>query len=224
MSAKSFNRREFVSGALVGIAATSATGIWLHKSSSTPPESTGGSIFQTDKAARITTLSYIAADQSRCTGCGICEAECAFAHGQGLDLWASRLQTKSFEPGLNIISICASCSDAPCIAACPKEIGALTRDRITGAILLNEAKCTGCRACIAACDKDRSSVIRLSRDGGKVLGICDLCNGDPACVKVCPEQCLSIVPANQDGKRLAAKPAAVAKSLSRNIFRSGRTS
>ena len=224
MSDKHFNRREFVMGALGGIAVGAATGAWLRGSLSTPPETPGGSVFHTDKAARITTLSYIAVDHARCTGCGVCEAECAAAHGKGFDFWQSRIQTKSFEPGLDITAVCASCADAPCVAACPKEAGALTRDRVNGSILLNEAKCIGCRACLAVCDKDRAGVIRLSRDGGKVLGICDLCGGDPTCVKVCPEQCLSIVPANQDGRRFAAKPADIAEKLSRNIFRSGRTS
>ena len=212
------------SALLAVLAAGTAAGAWLRGSLSTPPETPGGSVFQTDKAARITTLSYIAVDQARCTGCGVCEAECAIAHGKGFDFWQSRIRSNSFEPGLDITSVCTSCADAPCIAACPKEAGALTRDRITNAILLNEAKCIGCRACIAACDKDRSGVIRLSRDGGKALGICDLCGSDPACVKVCPEQCLAIVPANQDGRRFAVKPEVIARTLSRNIFRSGRTS
>ena len=223
MMAKHFNRREFVVGALIGMAAGGAAGAWLRGSSSSPPENPGGSVFHTDKAARITTTSYITVDQLSCTGCGICEAECAVAHGQGFDVWPSRIQSKAFEPGLDITVLCASCTDAPCVAACPKNVGALSRDRITGAILLNEAKFIGCGSCIAACAKDRSGIIRTGR-GGKAIGICDLCGGDPACVKVCPEQCLSIVPANQDGRRFAAKPDAIAKSLSRKLYRTGGTS
>ena len=222
MNLPHFNRREFVIGALSGIAAGTAAGVLLQKSSSTPPDSPGGSVFQTDKAARLTTPSYIAVDYSRCSGCGICEAECAIAHGNVFDTWHSRIRAQHFEPALAIASLCASCTDAPCMAACPKEAGALTRNHITGAIILSEAKCIGCRACITACAKDRSDVIRMNREGTKAIGICDLCGDDPACVKVCPEQCLSIVPANQDGRRFAAKPYDIAVTLSRNIFRSGR--
>ena len=221
MTGKPFNRRDFVIGSLAGIAVGATAGALLRKSSPTPPESPGGAVFQTDRAARITTFSYIAVDHARCSGCGICEAECSIVHGSSFDPWRSRIQPKPFEPALDIVNICVSCSDAPCVAACPKEADALTRDRITGAIILNEAKCIGCRACVAACAKDRTEVVRMSRDGSKALGICDLCSGDPACVKVCPEQCLSIVPANQDGRRFAAKPDAIAKNLARNIFRSG---
>jgi len=197
-------------------------GSLLRKSSSVPSASSGGSVFHTDRAARITTLSYIAVDHSRCSGCGICEAECALAREKTFDTWRSRIRIHHFEPSLDIAAICASCSDAPCVAACPKDAGALTRDPLTGAVLLNEAKCIGCGACLKACAKDRSNVIRMSRDGKKALGICDLCGGDPACVKICPEQCLSLVPANQDGRNLAAKPGEIARSLSRSVYRSGR--
>ncbi len=222
MSRLLFSRRDFVIGALTGTAA--GAGIMLalsHKRSLAPSGSSGGSVFHTDRAARITTLSYIAVDHARCTGCGICQAECALVREKSLDTLRSRIRLHHFEPSLDIAAICASCNDAPCIAACPKEAGALTRDSLTGAILLDEAKCIGCQACMKVCAKDRADVIRLNRDGKKVLGICDLCGGDPACVKACPEQCLSLVPANQNGRHLAANPANIAHSLSHTIYRSG---
>jgi Fe-S-cluster-containing hydrogenase component 2 len=223
MSRLTFNRRDFVIGALTGTAAGAGImGALLRKSSSPPSGSSGGSIFHTDRASRITTLSYIAVDSARCTGCGTCEAECAIMREKTFDTWRSRIRVRHFEPSLDIASLCAICGDAPCVAVCPKEAGALTRDPLTGAVILNEEKCIGCRACLTVCAKDRADVIRMSRDGKKALGICDLCGGDPACVKACPEQCLSLVPANQDGRNLAAKPGDIARSLSRSVYRSGR--
>ena len=218
-----FSRRDFVLGTLAG--ATAGAGVMavlLRKSPSTPPLDQGGSVFHTDHAARITTPSYIAVDYARCTGCRTCETECALSHEKTFDITRSRIRVYHFEPSLDIASLCAGCNDAPCLEACPKDVVAITRDSLTGAILLSEAKCIGCRACLNACAKDRSDVIRMSRDGSKALGICDLCGGDPACVKACPEQCLSIVPTNQDGRSLAAKPTDISRSLSRSIFRSGR--
>lgn len=194
----------------------------LRKSPSSPPSTKGGSVFHTDRAARITTLSYIAVDHARCTGCRICETECALFHEKSFDIGRSRIRAHHFEPSLDIAALCAGCTDAPCIAACPKDVVALTRDAITGAILISESKCTGCRACLNACAIDRSDVIRMSRDGSKAIGICDLCGGDPVCVKACPEQCLSLVPANQDGRSLAGSPATLARSVSRSVYRSGR--
>ena len=223
MTCLTFSRREFVIGALAG--ATAGAGITaalLRKSSSVPSGSSGGSVFHTDRAARITTLSYIAVDHARCSGCGICEAECAIVHDHALDTERSRIRVHHFEPALAIASVCSGCGDAPCLSACPKDVVALSRDRLTGAILLDEAKCIGCGACQTACARERSGVIRMRRDGKKACGICDLCGGDPACVKACPERCLSLVPANQDGRDLAVKSAAIAQSLSRHLYRSGR--
>ena len=223
MSRLKFTRRDFVIGAITGsVAGAGITSALLRKSVSNPSDLSGGSVFHTDRAARITTLSYIAVDNARCTGCGICESECSLRHEKTFDTWNSRIHVRHFEPSLDIASVCASCNDAPCVAACPKEAGALTRDQLTGAILLNHSKCIGCGACLQVCSKDRSDVIRMSRDGKKAVGICDLCGGDPACIKVCPEQCLSLVPANQKGIHFAASPEKIARSLYQGIYRSGR--
>ena len=221
MTRVSFSRRSFVSGVLTGAVAGAGIAAALLRKN-TAPKDPSSAVFQTDRAARITTTSFIAADQARCSGCKICEAECALVRERSMDFGRSRITARRFEPSVDVVSLCTGCSDAPCVAVCPKEAGALTRDRLTGAVLLNETKCIGCQACLDACAKDRSAVIRMSRDGKKARGICDLCGGDPACVKVCPEQCLSIVPANMDGKELAVKPAAIALSLARNLYRSGR--
>ena len=221
MTRLSFSRRSFVTGVLTGaVAGAGISALLLRKSS--PPPDLSTAVFRTDRAARITTTSFIAVNYARCSGCKICEAECSLVREHSLDYWRSRVISHRFEPSLDIVSLCAGCSDAPCVSSCPSEVGALGRDRLTGAILLNESKCIGCQACLEACAKDRSAVIRMSRDGKKALGICDLCGGDPACVKVCPEQCLSIVPANMDGKNLAAKPADIARQLALSMYRSGR--
>ena len=223
MSRFSFSRRDFVVGAIAGTAAgATIVAAVLRKKTNPDTASVGNSVFKTDRAARITTPSFIAVDYARCSGCRICEAECALVREHSFDLWRSRIKAHRFEPQLDIVSLCAGCADAPCVSVCPKDVVALTRDPQTGAILLNESKCIGCQACIHACSKDRTAVIRMSRDGKKALGLCDLCGGDPACVKVCPEQCLSIVPANVDGKVLAANPTEIARSLSLSVYRAGR--
>ena len=222
MSHFSFSRRDFVVGAIAGTAAgATIVAALLRKKAPSDAALSGNSVFKTDRAARITTPSFIAIDHARCSGCRICEAECALVREHSFDFWRSRIRAHRFEPQLDVISLCAGCADAPCVSVCPKEVVALTRDTQTGAILLNESKCIGCQACINACAKDRTAVLRMSRDGKKALGLCDLCGGDPACVKACPEQCLSIVPANIDGKVLAAKPAEIARSLSLSVYRAG---
>jgi Fe-S-cluster-containing hydrogenase component 2 len=223
MSRFSFSRRDFVVGAIAGTAAgATIVAALLRKKTNPDTASAGNAVFKTDRASRITTPSFIAIDHARCSGCRVCEAECALVREHSFDLGRSRIKAHRFEPQLDVIALCAGCADAPCVSVCPKEVVALTRDTQTGAVLLNESKCIGCQACIKACAKDRTAVIRLSRDGKKAIGLCDLCGGDPACVKVCPERCLSVVPANVDGKILAANPSEIARSLSQSVYRVGR--
>ena len=223
MSRLTFSRRDFVLGAVAGTAAGAGIVAALFKRKSPSDLSAGSnSVFHTDLAGRITTPSFITVDQARCSGCRICEAECVLIRENSFDFLRSRVRVHRFEPPLDIVSLCAGCADAPCVSVCPPEAAALSRDPRTGAILLNESKCIGCQACIKACAKDRSAVIRISRDGKKALGLCDLCGGDPACVKACPEHCLSIVPANVDGKNMAAAPVIISGQVSRSVYRSGR--
>jgi Fe-S-cluster-containing hydrogenase component 2 len=225
MNRSPFSRRDFIIGAAIGsVTGAGILAALLRKKINSASTLTNASVFHTDRIARIANLSYIAVDYAHCSGCRICEAECCLVREKSFDLWRSRIRLHRFEPTIDIAAICAGCADAPCVASCPTEAGALGRDPLTGAVMLNEDKCIGCQACLNSCAKDRSGIIRMSRDGKKALGICDLCRGDPACVKVCPEKCLSIVPANIDGKNLAAKPSAIAGSLSRSLYRLRRGS
>lgn len=211
-----FTRREFVIGAVTGAAAGAVvTGIATKGGGPAPvkPEA----VKQGDKKIKVP--SYIAVDYAKCTGCRICEVECALFHEKKPDLARSRIKTYYFNPPVDVPSLCAKCGDAPCIKACPEKVAALTKDKTTGAVLLDEKKCIACWACIEACAKDRTDVIRKSADEKVVVGICDLCGGDPTCVKSCREGALSIVPVYQDGKYFAAKPADIARAVAKNLYK-----
>jgi Fe-S-cluster-containing dehydrogenase component len=77
------------------------------------------------------------------------------------------------------------------VKACPVE--AFHRDEKTGAVLIDDDVCIGCRLCIDECpfggisiDPDKERVIK-----------CDLCGGDPQCVKYCPTSALQYVRADR---------------------------
>jgi len=215
-------RREFVVGAVAGAAVGAAVaGVAMKGDSGKPPSAASGDM--TGKTAavgkRIKSPSYIAVDYAKCTGCRNCEVECALFHEKKPDLNKSRIKTYYFNPPVDVPSLCAKCNDAPCIKACPEKVGALSKDKTTGAVLLDEKKCIGCWACIEACSRDRADVIRKSKDGKTVDGICDLCGGDPSCVKACKEGVLSIVPVYQDGKYFAARPADIARAVAKNMYK-----
>lgn len=213
-----FTRREFVVGAVVGAAVGAGiTGV-ATKSGKAPavaePQQAG--------AKPIKAPSYIAVDYAKCTGCRNCEVECALFHEKKPDLARSRIKVYYFNPPVDVPSLCAKCGDSPCIKACPEKVGALTKDKTTGAVLVDEKKCIACWACIEPCAKDRANVIRKSKDGKTVVGICDLCGGDPSCVKACPEGALTIVPVYQDGKYFAAKPEQIARAVASNLYSASR--
>jgi len=60
-------------------------------------------------------------------------------------------------------------------------MGALATSPKTGAVLVNDEKCTACGVCIKACP---GAVPHLHPVKKTVL-ICDLCDGQPQCAKIC---------------------------------------
>lgn len=74
---------------------------------------------------------------------------------------------------------CQQCDTAPCMNVCPSS--ALKRDALTGAIIVDEALCIGCKMCVSACP---FGCIYFA-PGLKFAVKCNLCNGDPKCVQNC---------------------------------------
>ncbi|MCD6195209.1 MAG: 4Fe-4S binding protein, partial [Staphylothermus sp.] len=85
------------------------------------------------------------------------------------------------------IAVCRHCDPAPCVNVC--EFDALRVEN--GRIILDQSKCTTCKACISVCP---FGAIRKSYGGELVK--CDLCDGDPACVRVCPTGAIKYIPAH----------------------------
>lgn len=124
---------------------------------------------------------WIARDFSKCSGCRKCEIACSLFHENRIWPEASRIRVFMLVPGLEFPHFCAQCEDYPCVEAC--QVNALSMDSKTGAVLVNEEKCTGCGQCIDACS---GRVPHMHPTENHIL-ICDLCGGDPECVKVCQE-------------------------------------
>lgn len=131
----------------------------------------------------------ITAKKELCTDCRICELVCSLNKAGELNVWKARLRVK---PGVKIGTfeplICRHCSKPPCLSACPIP-GAMHLDKHTGAVVISEEKCTGCRVCLEACP---FGVIFLDPDGNVLK--CDLCGGDPLCVRYCPTRPANSLP------------------------------
>jgi Fe-S-cluster-containing dehydrogenase component/DMSO reductase anchor subunit len=94
-------------------------------------------------------------------------------------------------PVINISMSCNHCKDASCIESCPAN--AYSYDGSTGAVLLDETRCIGCKYCNWNC---RFEAPVFNRNKGTIEK-CNLCvvniseGLNPACVNACPTGALN---------------------------------
>lgn len=155
--------------------------------------------------------SFVAADNTKCTGCKACEMACFAVHNQGnhvgntvgtveLPITARLYVTRAEELCMPVQ--CRHCDNSPCLNSC--TAGAIRREREK--IIIDEDKCIGCKNCMMACPFGAIELVPVYRAGKEVLlpgstevrktaSKCDLCvkRGIPACVNACPNQALSLV-------------------------------
>jgi carbon-monoxide dehydrogenase iron sulfur subunit len=67
--------------------------------------------------------------------------------------------------------------------------------RTTGAKVVLDAVCVGCKVCTIACP---FGTINYSHETGKVQK-CDLCGGDPACADACPTDAITYIDSDWTG-------------------------
>ncbi len=143
-------------------------------------------------------------DVSLCAGCGACVVACMDQHdiypekGEPALRRVYRVE-EGLYPDASILYVsaaCMHCSDSPCVMGCPT--GAISRDSVTGAVLVNRDICIGCHSCALACPfgvprydlEDKMRKCTLCDDRVKV-GL------KPACVRVCPTGALKFEAINQ---------------------------
>ena len=144
----------------------------------------------------MTRLAFVF-DQQRCTGCHACRLACTVENG--LPFAESWRQIVTFNPrhepalpSFHLSLACNHCADPACMHACPAR--AYRRDAATGAVLIDEAKCIGCRYCTWACPYDAP---RFDARRG-VVTKCTFCverlheGGVPACADYCPTGALTV--------------------------------
>jgi Fe-S-cluster-containing hydrogenase component 2 len=143
--------------------------------------------------------SLLLVEPEKCTGCGLCAMACSMAHHGILSPQRARIRVLRFQDGHSHVPvICHACADAPCIKTCPMN----ARVRIANAaVVTDEDRCIGCRACVYICPFGAPVV---NPDSGKTL-TCDLCadeDGTPWCVRACRDcGALKVVDSGQAGSR-----------------------
>jgi carbon-monoxide dehydrogenase iron sulfur subunit len=153
----------------------------------------------------------------KCSGCRLCEIACSMKHEGRMWPEASRVRVFMLVPGAEVPHLCTQCSDYPCVKSCPE--GALSVDDETGAVIVEDEKCTSCGACIRACPGE---IPHLHPEGDRVV-ICDLCGGDPECAKVCAEAGYGALSkgtrtSSKNYDLYAIKPEEVTKNLVVNLY------
>jgi len=134
-------------------------------------------------------------DLKRCVGCQACEVTCKQEFS--LPVGPRWIRVDQHGPnrkgdGLEMTFVpvyCLHCDDPKCLAVCPEK--AITQ-RADGIVLVDKAKCTGCKLCIEACPIQAP---QFNPEEG-VVGFCNYCAHrvdqglQPACTLVCPARCM----------------------------------
>ncbi len=136
----------------------------------------------------------MAVDTVRCVGCNACVISCKTENGLpdgGFRDWITTETYGSF-PSLWMqirSERCNHCTNPSCVDACPTGASNVNEG---GTVLVTRSKCTGCKACIAACPYDA----RYVHPAGYV-DKCTFClhrvnvGKQPACVETCPTRALT---------------------------------
>lgn len=144
-------------------------------------------------------MPHVLISSKKCTGCHMCELACSAYHEGAYRPSVTRLFSE-VNPTLGTTKghTCLQTGCAKCQQVCPnnaivtKQVtvtpkGAFASkeklgESVTGYILVvDEAKCTNCGECYAACP---TGVIHEHPDR-HVAFKCDLCDGDPQCIAFC---------------------------------------
>ncbi len=128
---------------------------------------------------RPTPKPWVVRDYIKCSGCRLCEIACSKKHEGRIWPEASRIRVFMLVPGVEVPHLCTQCSNYPCVESCP--VDALSVHEETGAVNVDNEKCTACGLCIKACP----GTIPHLHPNKKYVVICDLCGGEPECAKIC---------------------------------------
>lgn len=143
-------------------------------------------------------------DVNRCTGCGACVIACQQENHpeqmigclnssewlQWRNIYVHNPENRPDATSFALSLACNHCEQPACLTACPTA--AYQKEPFTGAVLLNQDVCIGCRYCSWACPFDAPKY----DDRNHVMSKCNFCylrlaeDFNPSCVVACPTNAL----------------------------------
>jgi Fe-S-cluster-containing hydrogenase component 2 len=142
-----------------------------------------------------------------CSGCRLCELWCSVTKTGGFNPRRSRIRVVELGTGVDIPVTCQQCQNPACQASC--QFDAITYDERLKIVVVDEDKCTGCRACVGACPY---GIIAIDPATHKAMK-CDLCGGEePVCVRICPSNVLAALDDVETGEMSRRRFAALLAS------------
>ena len=130
-------------------------------------------------------------DLDRCTGCAACVVACSTENEVAEGLSWRRIHTFNRQrlataPVFHLTLACNHCLEPACLHSCPAN--AYTKDPSTGAVLLDQNACMGCRYCAWVCPYEAPQY----NFAAGIMEKCTFCEPrlsegrPPACVTACP--------------------------------------
>lgn len=121
-----------------------------------------------------------------CMGCKICDYICSVVNEGVINPRKSRIRTIRIHPTFDVAVSCRKCEEPKCVPVCPHQ--AISKDKRSGMIHIDEKKCDGCGWCIESCPV--GAIILHLHD--KTAKVCDFCRDypKPQCVVYCPKEAL----------------------------------
>ena len=131
---------------------------------------------------------------NKCVNCGACSAACNLENGWSI--YPRKIFTYNSEalPSLTLTNLslaCNHCETPVCLTGCPAD--SYYREPLTGAVIIDEKKCIGCKYCQWNCHYDAPKFDSANR----IIGKCNLCHSGliegrlPACTTACPTGALN---------------------------------
>ena len=123
-----------------------------------------------------------------CSGCRLCELECAASHFgvNNPKKSAIRVLVTYPHPVMRMPIVCSQCKVPVCADACPVQ--AISRS--DGVVKIDTSVCISCMKCLEACP---FGAIYAHADVDYPIK-CDLCGGEPRCVQSCPKGAIRLIP------------------------------